>query len=205
MSRPDKIYHCKPFQVCWYMLQQWTWIGVAIFFHWTIFAQCWSSSSHTSENDNWELKIEDRKLRFSYEWLVSNTVNDSRLLKNPQIQIETSPVNTGLCIAFKHHISFATNLAANLGCNQFRILSKTVPKLLCNTNWSSCAVWWNLIRLPFLGQVIDLDLLLCTGFNNEHEDLFLCTIFTKRPINDGKIKQSNEHCFGLLQVLANCI
>ena len=27
---------------------------------------------------------------------------------------------------------------------------------------------WNLNRLPFLGQVVDLDLLLCTRFNSEH-------------------------------------
>ena len=35
----------------------------------------------------------------------------------------------------------------------------------------------NLSRCPFLGQVIDLDLLLCTGSNQEHEVLFLCHIF----------------------------
>ena len=43
--------------------------------------------------------------------------------------------------------------------------------------------YWNLSRLPFLGQVTDLDLLLCTGFylNLLFEpcvDLFLCPIFT---------------------------
>ena len=38
---------------------------------------------------------------------------------------------------------------------------------------------WNLSRYPFLGQVIDLDLKLCTGFDSENhdEDLFLCLIF----------------------------
>ena len=35
---------------------------------------------------------------------------------------------------------------------------------------------------PFLGQVVDLDLLLCsvcTGFNLEYADMFLCLVFTQ--------------------------
>ena len=35
-------------------------------------------------------------------------------------------------------------------------------------------------RLPFLGQIINLDVLLCSGFNLEHEDLFLCPNFLLR-------------------------
>ena len=50
---------------------------------------------------------------------------------------------------------------------------------------------WNLSRvsrLPFLGQVFDLDLLLCTVYDSESrisddEDLFLCLSFTQRPLN----------------------
>ena len=49
---------------------------------------------------------------------------------------------------------------------------------------------------PFLGQVDNLDLL-CTGFDFEHADLFLCPVFLQRPMNDWKIELSNEHCFGL--------
>ena len=30
--------------------------------------------------------------------------------------------------------------------------------------------------------VVNLDLLLCTGFDFEHADLFLCLIITKRPV-----------------------
>ena len=37
----------------------------------------------------------------------------------------------------------------------------------------------NLSRLPFLGQVVDLDLLLCTGFDSEHAVLFLCHILLR--------------------------
>ena len=39
-------------------------------------------------------------------------------------------------------------------------------------------------RRPFLGQVVDLDLLLNTGFDLEHAVLFLCHMFTQRPMND---------------------
>ena len=58
----------------------------------------------------------------------------------------------------------------------------------------------NLSRRPFLRQVVDLDLLLCAGFDSEHEVLFLCHIFTQRPINDRKIEQSYGRCFGRQQI-----
>ena len=54
----------------------------------------------------------------------------------------------------------------------------------------------NLSRLPFLRQVVDLDLLLCTGFDLEHAVLFLCHIFTQRPTNDCKIERSDGRGFG---------
>ena len=41
---------------------------------------------------------------------------------------------------------------------------------------------WNLSRHPFLGHVVDLDLLICTGFDSEHEDLFLYLVFIQRPV-----------------------
>ena len=44
-------------------------------------------------------------------------------------KIEARPVNAGY-MAFKHSISFATNLAANFGCNRFRITPDIVSKLL---------------------------------------------------------------------------
>ena len=61
----------------------------------------------------------------------------------------------------------------------------------------------NLSRCPFLRQVIHLDLLLCTRFNSEYVVLFPCHIFTQRPMNGLKIKQSYVCCFGLQQLLAN--
>ena len=154
-------------------------------------------------------------------------------------------------MAFKHYISFATDLTANFGwnqfrimpdivskllratvrsccavlsrrpflwqvafdllpiwlrifgCNRFRIMPDIVSKLLCAAIWSRCAVWLESEQTPFLWQVVDLDLLLCTGFNSEHAILFLCYIFTQRPMNDHKIERSNGRCFGLQQLLVD--
>ena len=63
----------------------------------------------------------------------------------------------------------------------------------------------NLSRRPFLGQVVDLDLLLCTGLDSEHAGLFLCHIFTQRPMTDRKIERSGGCCFVRQQRLANSI
>ena len=63
----------------------------------------------------------------------------------------------------------------------------------------------DLSRGPFLGYVIDLDLLLCIGINLEHPVLFLCHIFTQRPIADRKMERSDGRYFVLQQPLANSI
>ena len=83
----------------------------------------------------------------------------------------------------------------------------------CLTPFPSCALpsevavllYLNLSRCPFLRQVVDLDLLLCTCLDSEHEVLFLCHIFTQRPMTDKKIELRDEHCFGLQQLLADSI
>ena len=64
----------------------------------------------------------------------------------------------------------------------------------------------NLSRRPFLGQVVDLDLLLCTEYDSEHAVLFLCHIFTQIPMTDRKIERSDDgRGFGWLQYIANSI
>ena len=63
----------------------------------------------------------------------------------------------------------------------------------------------NLSRRPFLWQIVDSDLLLCTGLRLEHAVLFLCHIFTQRLMTDKKIERSNGCCFGRQQLLANSI
>ena len=62
-----------------------------------------------------------------------------------------------------------------------------------------------LSRHPFLGHVVNLDLLLCTEFDLEHEVLFLYHIFAQRAINDRKIEQSIGQDFGRQQLLAYSI
>ena len=61
----------------------------------------------------------------------------------------------------------------------------------------------NLSRCPFLGQVVNLDLLFCTGFHSEHVVLFLCHIFTQRQMTDRKIERRDGRCFGRQQDPAN--
>ena len=46
-------------------------------------------------------------------------------------------------------ISFATDLAANFGCNRFRIMPDIVSKLLRAAIWSRCAVWFEFEQTPF--------------------------------------------------------
>ena len=53
------------------------------------------------------------------------------------------------------------------------------PSLCTLTSEVSVLFDWNLSRLPFLRQVVNLDLLLCAGFNSEHADLFLCLFFSE--------------------------
>ena len=60
----------------------------------------------------------------------------------------------------------------------------------------------NLRRCAFLGKVVDLDLLLCTGFDSEHAVLFLSHISTQ-PTNDRKMERSDGRGFGRQQLLAN--
>ena len=51
-------------------------------------------------------------------------------------RLELKYFHTGLYMAFEHSILFATNLAANFGCYQFRIISEIVSKLLRTAIWS---------------------------------------------------------------------
>ena len=94
-------------------------------------------------------------MRSSYGWLVSNTVDDclpSQIAKTFfKLKIEARPVNAGHYMAFKHSISFATDLAANLGCNRFRITPDIILKLLRATIWSCCAVQLESEQTPFPG------------------------------------------------------
>ena len=52
-------------------------------------------------------------------------------------------------MAFKHRISFATDLAANFGCYRFRIIPDIVSKHLRAAIWSRCAVLFEFEQTPF--------------------------------------------------------
>ena len=54
-----------------------------------------------------------------------------------------------------------------------------------------------------IGQVVDSDLLLSTGFDSEHVVLFLCHIFIQRQMNDRMIERSDGRGFGQQQLLTN--
>ena len=116
-------------------------------------------------------------------------------------KIEARHVNAGHYMAFKHCISFATDLAANFGCNRFRIMPDIVSKLLRAAIWSRCAARLESEQTPFswTGRRY-LDLLLCTGFDSEHAVSFLCHISTQRPMNDRKMERSDWRGFGQQQL-----
>ena len=78
-------------------------------------------------------------------------------------------------MAYKRRFSFATVLAANFGCNQFRIMPDIVYKPFLRVSEVSVLFDWNLNRRPFLDQVVDLDLLP----DSEHANLFLCLILLR--------------------------
>ena len=79
------------------------------------------------------------------------------------------------------------------------LLVRSFPSFCAQPSEVSALFNCNLSRHPFLGQVVNLDLLLCTGLDSENADLFLghlCLYFTRGPMNDGRIEQSYERCFG---------
>ena len=103
---------------------------------------------------------------------------------------------------FKHHISFGLIWLQTLVVINSELCLTLFPSFCAQPSEVSVLLDSNLSRCPFLRQVVDTDLLLCSGFNLEHAVLFLCHIFAQRRMNDRKIEQSNWHCLGLQQLLA---
>ena len=179
-------------------LGQWTihLIAFCTDWSWNLFTlHNFSSNAHQAagpwKSENWELfgKIFEIKL-----WKVGQSTSWCLFTKAQQIaerifklKIKACPVTAGHYMVFKHQISFATNSEANFDCNLFRIMLDIV---LCCAN----QIWADSLssgRCPFLRQVVNIDLLLCTGLNLEHEELFLCHGFTYIPMTDWKVEQSN--------------
>ena len=102
----------------------------------------------------WEREnLKFRSMRSSYGWLVSNTVNDGlqRQIAHKifKLKIEAHPVNAGHYMAFRHHISSATNLAANFGWDWSRTTPDIASKLLQAAIWSHCAILFESEQTPF--------------------------------------------------------
>ena len=95
-------------------------------------------------------------------------------------------------MAFKHCILFATILAANFGCDWFRITPDIVSKLLCSTIWRHPCFWTG--RQFRSAALHRIEFGTC-GF-------VLCHIFTQRPMTYRKIERSDGRCFGRQQLLA---
>ena len=74
------------------------------------------------------------------DWLVRDDYFGKQIAQKIfNSKIEARPVSAGLYTAFKRSISFATDLAANFGCNQFRTMPEIVFTFLCTTICSRCA------------------------------------------------------------------
>ena len=106
-------------------------------------------------------------------------------------------VLAGHYMAFKHRILFAIDLAANLGWIDSESRQTSFQSFFAPPSEVAVLFDSNLSRRPFLGQVVDLDLLLCTGFDSEHAVSFLCHIFAQRRMND-RIELSNVLHWALL-------
>ena len=145
----------------------------------------------------WELAIEDRPLRSSYVWLVSNTVGDyfqGKLLKksNQKSKTQCSSLH-GFQMLHFHATDSRSCLAANFGFNWFRTMPDIVSQLLHTAIWSCCAVQFKSDQTAFSHVSICC---FCTELCLEHKYLFLCPMFIQRPTNDWKIELSDESCSG---------
>ena len=76
--------------------------------------------------------------------------------------VKARPVNVGLYIAFWHCFSFATILAANFGCIQFKFVQEIVSKLLREASSVVVLLGWN---LPFFDKQFILVQICCSAHN----------------------------------------
>ena len=136
----------------------------------------------------------------SYGWLVGNTVDDclQRQIAKKKSKLVLSTLVTAWLsnIAF-HLLSIWLQTLGTIDSESRLTLFSNLCEQL-----SEVAVLFksNLSRRPFLRQVVDLDLLLWTGFYLEHAVLFLCHFLTQRPMTDRKVERIDGRGFGRQQV-----
>ena len=116
--------------------------------------------------------------------LVSNTVDDCLQRKiaqkssNRKLKLVLSRLVTTWLANITFHLQpiwLQTLVAINSESRQTSFRSFCSPPFAVPV---LSRFYLNLSRLPFLGEVVDVDLLLCTGFNSEHAVLFLYHIST---------------------------
>ena len=122
--------------------------------------------------------------------MVSNTVDDCLQRQiaqnNFEPKIEARPGNAGHYMAFKHSISFATDLTANFGCYRFRITifnhaCRGFQAFVCHHLKSlRCSIRSEQTPFPRIGRRFRPAVL----HRSEHAVLFLCHIFTQNQTND---------------------
>ena len=103
------------------------------------------------------------------------------------------------------NIAIVTDVAANFGCDRFRITPYIVSKLLRAAICSRCAVRFESEQTPF---PLAGSRFRPAAFSALHRirfgtwGLFLCHIFTQRPMTDRKIERSNGRGFGRQQLFS---
>ena len=148
------------------MLYHWTQIRVEIFS-----LERFLLNAHQALIELRKVRTQNLKFRTDLQdivmdgWSVTQQmiVYKGRLLKKIlKLKIEASPVNADHYMAFKTlQLIWLQTLVA-------------FDSESCETSFPSfCAPPQSLLQMPFLEQVVDLDLLLCTGIDQEHADLFL--------------------------------
>ena len=119
-TRYTRILDCKPFIYTYYSIGHGLEMKLFLF---TQFLHNTYREAHLPWVKKWELETWKLGLIFEIElWMVgqehsrcSDYFELQIAWKIFQLKIKARSVNAGLHIGFKHHISFATNLATNLG------------------------------------------------------------------------------------------
>ena len=157
-------------------------------------------NAHRSSSTSlkWELRTWNLGQNFEIKfWMVGQehsrwSFSKADCSQTLQIKVEARPVNPGLYKPFKHHFSFAADLAANFGCDWLRIIPDIVSKHLHIANCSSCAVQLKYVHTPFsrTGRWFRSAALHRIRFRT---CCFFLIFFAQKPMNDLKFERSNEH------------
>ena len=157
------------------------------------------SSIHVIAFDiDWKRNIfSSHNLFAQYCWMLIKQLINLRKVRTENLKFRTesdrSSKSNG-CL-----VSYTSNIAFHLRPIWLQTLV-AIDSDSCQTSFpifyappSEVAVLFNSIlsRHPFFGQIVYLDLQLCSGFDSEHDDLFVCPIYTQRSMSDRKNERSS--------------